>query len=145
MILSFVSNHIRSAPVYVTLDVAADRDGADSELTKSISASYQMIPQGLVFQLSSDHGFQMPRDPQLITRGLNDGTLKFEADDVVNVKVLPVYVTMFYNRGRYLAAGGRHEEAIESFKEALALQPSFSLAQQAINESLSGIRKNQTK
>jgi hypothetical protein len=143
MIMSFVSNHISTEPVYVTLDVAADRDGADSELTKSLSASYQMIPQGLVFQLSAERGFQMLRDPQLITRGLNDGTLKFEEDDVVNVKVRPVYATMFYNRGRYLAASGRHEEAIESFKKALALQPSFSLAQQAINESLNGIRKSE--
>jgi len=143
MILSFVSNHIRTAPVYLTLDVAADRDGEDSELTKSLAASYQLIPQGLVFQLSTDHSFQAPLDSQLITRGLNDGTLKFEADDVVNVKVLPVYATMYYNRGRYLAAGGRHEEAIESFKKALALQPSFSLAQQAINESASGFRKNE--
>ena len=144
MILALVSNHIRTAPVYVTLDVAADRDGADSELTKSLSSLYQLIPQGLVFQLSSDRGFQQPSESQMITRGLADGTLKFEADDVVNVKVLPVYATMSYNRGRYLAANGRKEQAIEAFRQALKLEPSFSLAQQAINESLNGIRKHET-
>jgi tetratricopeptide (TPR) repeat protein len=141
MILAFVSNHIRSAPVYVTLDIAADSDSADSELTKSLATSYQLIPEGLVFQLSTDRGFQQPADPQLVTRGLSDGTLKFEPDDVVKLKVLPVYATMFYNRGRYLAAAGRHEQAIEAFRKALALEPSFSLAEQAINESFSGIRK----
>jgi tetratricopeptide (TPR) repeat protein len=143
MILALVANHIRSAPVYVTLDIAADRDSTDSELTKSLAGSYQLVPQGLVFQLSTERAFQQPSDAQLITRGLADGTLKFEADDVVKVKVLPVYATMFYNRGRYLAAGSRHDQAIEAFKKALELEPGFSLAQQAINESLNSYWKDQ--
>jgi tetratricopeptide (TPR) repeat protein len=60
---------------------------------------------------------------------------------VVKLKVLPVYVTMLYNRGRYLAVNGHHEEAIDSFKQALALDGRFTLAQQAINESLAALRK----
>jgi tetratricopeptide (TPR) repeat protein len=60
---------------------------------------------------------------------------------VVKLKVLPVYVTMLYNRGRYLAANGRHEQAIESFKQALGLQPGLNVAQQSINESLDAMRK----
>jgi tetratricopeptide (TPR) repeat protein len=59
----------------------------------------------------------------------------------VKVKVLPVYATMFYNRGRYLASGSRHDQAIEAFKNALELEPGFSLAQQGIGESLNAIRK----
>jgi tetratricopeptide (TPR) repeat protein len=105
---------------------------------------YQLVPQGLVFQLSTERGFLEPSDAQLITRGLVDGSLKFETDDVVKVKVLPVYATMFYNRGRYLAAGDRHDQAIGAFKKALELEPSFSLAQQAISESLNAIRKSGT-
>lgn len=135
MILAIVSNHLRSGPVYVTLDIAANRDGADSELTKSLGGSYQLVPQGLIFEATPRREFQQPNDRPLVTRGLADGTIKFEDNDVVKVKVLPVYVTMFYNRGRYLAANGRHEQAIEAFKQALALQPGFSLAQQALNES----------
>jgi tetratricopeptide (TPR) repeat protein len=141
MILAFVTNHIRSAPVYVTLDVAANREGTDSELTKSLGGSYQFVPQGLVFQLSASREFQQPAEPQLVTRGLADGTLKFEDDDVVKLKVLPVYVTMFYNRGRYLAVNGHHEQAIDSFKQALALNPRFTPAQQGVNESLAALRK----
>lgn len=141
MIVALVSNHIRSAPVYVTLDIAANRDGTDSELTKSLAGSYQFVPQGLVFQLSTSREFQQPAEPQLITRGLSDGTLKFEDDDVVKLKVLPVYVTMLYNRGRYLAVNNYHEQAIDSFKQALALDTGFSLAQKAINESLAALRK----
>lgn len=141
MILAFVTNHVGGAPVYVTLDIAANREGPDSDLTKALAGSYQLIPRGLVFQVTPDRGFSQPANPQLLTRGLTDGTIQFEDDDVVKLKVLPVYVTMLYNRGRYLAANGRYEQAIESFKQALALQPSFTAAQQAINESLSTIRK----
>jgi tetratricopeptide (TPR) repeat protein len=141
MILAFVTNHIRSAPVYVTLDIAGNRDGQDSELTKSLAGSYQFVPRGLIFEVLSSREFQQPAEPQLITRGLADGTLKFEDDDVVKLKVLPVYVTMLYNRGRYLAVNGHHEEAIIAFKQSLAIDPNFSAAQRAINESLAAIRK----
>lgn len=141
MILAFVTNHINSAPVYVTLDIAGNRDGPDSELTKSLGASHQFIPQGLVFQLLTSREFQQPDEPQLTVRGLADGTLKFEDDDVVKLKVLPVYVTMFYNQGRYLAVNGHHEEAIRSFKQALDIDPSFTLAQKALNDSLAALRK----
>ena len=141
MILAFVTNHIRSARVYVTLDIAGNRDGQDSELTKSLAGAYQFVPQGLVFQVLSSREFQQTAEPQLITRGLVDGTLKFEEDDVVKLKVLPVYVTMLYNRGRYLAVNGHHDEAITAFKQSLAIDPNFTAAQRAINESLGALRK----
>jgi tetratricopeptide (TPR) repeat protein len=141
MILAFVINHIRSAPVYVTLDIAGNRDGPDAELTKSLAGLYQFVPQGLVFQVTTDREFRQPADSQLIMRGLADGTIKFDENDVVKLKVLPVYVIMSYNRGRYLAANGRHEQAIESYRQSLALNPTFSLAQQALNESLNAMRK----
>lgn len=141
MILAFVTNHMKSAPVYVTLDIAGNRDGPDAELTKSLGAAYQFIPQGLVFQLLTSREFQQPAELQFSLRGLADGTLKFEDDDVVKLKVLPVYVTMFYNQGRYLAVNGHHEEAINSFKEALEIDPGFTLAQKALNESLAALRK----
>jgi tetratricopeptide (TPR) repeat protein len=141
MILAFVSNQIRSAPVYLSLDVAANRDGQDAELTKSLAATYQFVPQGLVFQIATDRDFRPPDDSRLTTRGLTDGTISFDDDDVVMLKVLPVYMNMLYNRGRYLAAYGRHEQAIEAFKKSLELSPKFALAQTALNESLSAIRR----
>jgi tetratricopeptide (TPR) repeat protein len=144
MILAFVSNHIRSAPVYITEDVATNYQGQDSELTKSLSTIYSpFIPQGLVFQLSTDPQFHEPANPQLLTRGLFDGTIKFDDDDVVMIKVRPVYLTMLLNRGRYLAIYGRQEKAIEAFKQALALDPDFKYAQQALNESASALRKGE--
>ncbi len=141
MILAFVSNHIKSASVYLTLDVAGNREGQDAELTKSIAGSYQFVPQGLVFRLATDREFRDSANPKLLTRGLADGTISFEGDDVVTLKVLPVYVNMLYNRGRYLAAYGRHEQAIEEFKGSLNLNPGFTLAQQGLNESVNALRK----
>jgi len=141
MILALAGNHIQSAPVYLTLDIAGNREGQDAELTKSLAASYQFVPQGLVFQIAPGREFRQPANLSLVTRGLADGSIKFADDDVVTLKVLPVYVNMVYNRGRYLAAYGRHEQAIEAYKDALVLNPRFTLAQQSMNESLSSLRK----
>jgi tetratricopeptide (TPR) repeat protein len=140
MILALVTSHFKSAAVYVTSDIAANRKGTDLKLTRSLASAYQFVPQGLIFQLAQKGVFQRPSDHELVTRGLTGGGMKFEEDDVVRVKVLPVYVMMAYSRGRYLAAYGRHEQAIEAFKRALALDPGFSLAQQAIDESLGAMR-----
>jgi tetratricopeptide (TPR) repeat protein len=140
MILVFVSNHVQMAPVYVALDIAGNREGQDAELTKSLAARYEFIPQGLLFQLAAERSLPSTGEPQLLTRGLADGTVEFADDDVVTQKVLPVYVNMLYNRGRYLALHGRHEQAIAAFKQSLILNPRFTLAQQAINESLNALR-----
>ena len=135
LILTLISQHLRAAPVYMTQDLALGRDPDSSGLTRSLTATYQLAPQGLVFQLFTDHAFHEPALPQLQTRGLADGTLRFDADDVVRLKVLPVYLSMLYNRGRYLGVHGLYERAIAAFEEALQLDPTFFLAQRAVAES----------
>ncbi|HYV07640.1 MAG TPA: tetratricopeptide repeat protein, partial [Blastocatellia bacterium] len=142
MIQSFVVNHLRSAPVYITQDIALDRESADAELTKWLSDSYQSVPQGLVFQVTAKGEAVELTDARFVTRGLWDGTLKFEPDDVVKIKVIPVYIGMMYNRGRYLAVIGRHEEAIQAYQQALAYEPSFAAAQKSLSESQSALRKS---
>ncbi|HWO00525.1 MAG TPA: DUF2723 domain-containing protein [Blastocatellia bacterium] len=144
MIIAFVIDHLRQAPVYVTQDLAINREGADAELTKWLSDTYQFVPQGLVFQVAEKGAPVHLSESQLVTRGLADGSVRFEVDDVVKVKVIPVYVGMLYNRGRYLAATGRNQQAIESFKAALDLQPNFLAAQQAIDEALNAQRRSTT-
>lgn len=144
MIQSFVVNHQRTAPVYVTQDIALNRESADAELTKWLSDSYQFVPQGLVFQVTARGEAVDLTEEKLETRGLWDGTLRFESDDVVKKKVIPVYVGMMYNRGRYLAVLGRNEEAIEAFKQALEMEPGFSAAQKSLSESQTVLRKSRT-
>jgi hypothetical protein len=139
MILAFIATQVRTAPVYVTQDVLLSPETRGSRLTKALVSAYQLVPQGLVFQLFADRVFHEPAAPQLRTRGLVDGTLQFAPDDVVLVKVLPVYLTMPYNRGRYLAANGRHADAVAAFRQALALDPTFAPAQRGLTDNLNAV------
>jgi Protein of unknown function (DUF2723) len=134
MIQSLVTNENRVGPVYITKDLLFS-DESGRELSTWLTHNYQLVPQGLVFHLASDQSFHDLPDVRLQTRGLADGTLRFDKDDVVNLKVLPVYTTMLINRGRYLAAFNQHERAVALFRQALALDPGLAAAQQGLAES----------
>jgi tetratricopeptide (TPR) repeat protein len=134
MIQSMVRNEIKVAPVYITNDVLS-ADKTNGYLTRWIPQSYQLVPEGLAFDLATDQGFHDLPDTRLRTRGLADGTMRFASDDVVKLKVLPAYTRMLTNRGRYLASFSQYERAILAFKEALALDPKLAPAQQGLAES----------
>ncbi|HEV8485545.1 MAG TPA: DUF2723 domain-containing protein, partial [Blastocatellia bacterium] len=123
MILAFTAAQRQVAPVYITQELVVGGDGNYRDLTKAFESAYQFVPQGLVFELVPTREFREPSDPKLVTRGLTDGSIRFENDDVVSIKVLPVYLSMLVNRGRYLAAFGRHEQAIQALNQALVLDP----------------------
>jgi tetratricopeptide (TPR) repeat protein len=134
LIHSIVTKEITVGPVYITKDLLS-ADQTNAYLIRWIPQTYQLIPQGLVFRLATDQSFHDSPEPHLQTRGLADGTLRFEKHDVVNLKVLPVYTSMLINRGRYLAAFNQHERAISLFRQALALDPELDAARQGIAES----------
>ena len=139
MIQSMVRNEIKFAPVYITNDVLS-ADKTNSYLTQWIPQTYQLLPQGLVFNLATDQSFHDSPDPHLRTRGLADVAVRSASDDVVTLKVLPAYTRMLINRGRYLALFNQHERAILAFKEALALDPNLAAAQQGLAESTAKLR-----
>src|SRR5882724_8151075 len=134
MIQSIVTNESRVAPVYMTNDLVSS-DSVNGELTRWLTQKYQLVPQGLVFNLADAQGFHDSPDVHLEVRGLADGTLRFGKGDPVNAKVLPSYANMLINRGRYLALFGQHERAIAAFEQALMLNPNLSLARQGLAES----------
>jgi tetratricopeptide (TPR) repeat protein len=140
MIQSMVTNEGRVAPVYMTNDLLSS-DSVNGELTRWLSQKYQLVPQGLVFNLADGQGFHDSPDVHLQIRGLGDGTLRFGKGDPVNVKVLPVYANMLINRGRYLVLFGQHERAIAAFEQALALNPDLALARQGLTESEAKARR----
>jgi tetratricopeptide (TPR) repeat protein len=140
MIQSMVTNEGRVAPVYMTNDLLSS-DSVNGELTRWLTQKYQLVPQGLVFNLAGGQGFDDSPDVHLQIRGLADGTLRFGKGDPVNVKVLPVYANMLINRGRYLALFGQHERAIAAFEQALALNPDLALARQGLTESEAKARR----
>ena len=139
LVRSMVRNEINVAPAYITNDVLS-ADKTNGYLTQWIPQTYQLVPQGLVFDLAIDQGFHDSPDPHLRTRGLADGTLRFADDDVVKLKVLPAYTRMLTNRGRYLALFNQHERAIAAFNEALALDPNLTASRQGLAESAAKLR-----
>ncbi len=139
MIQSIVTNESKVAPVYTTRDLLF-ADTVNGELTRWLTQNYQLVPQGLVFNLAGDQSFHDSPDLRLQTRGLADGTLRFEKDDVVNLKVLPVYTSMLINRGRYLTVFNQHERAIAAFRQALALDPGLAAARQGLAEITAKLR-----
>ncbi len=140
MLRSIVINENRVAPVYITRDLLF-AETTNAELAKWINQNYQLVPEGLVFKLAGDQSFHDSPNPQLKTRGLADGTVRFENDDVINVKILPVYTSMLINRGRYLGLFNQHERAIIAFRGALALDPSLAAAREGLTESAAKLRK----
>jgi hypothetical protein len=140
MIQAMVTNENRLAPVYMTNDLISTNTN-NSEVTRWITQTYQLVPEGLVFELVSDHNFHDPGELHLQTRGLADGTQQFEKDDVVNIKVLPSYTSMLVNRGRYLAHFDELKPAIDAFQAALALDPTQAAAEQGLEESVGRLRK----
>jgi hypothetical protein len=139
MIQTIVRNDIKVAPVYVANDVLLPNQ-TNGYVTQWIPQSYQLVPQGLVFNLATDQSFHEPRDWNLQMRGLTDGTVRFEKDDVINTKILTAYSRMLTNRGRYFALFNQHERAIVAFKEALALDPNLAEAQKGLAESDAKLR-----
>ena len=140
MIQSMVTNESRVAPVYMTNDLISS-DSVNGELTRWLTQKYQLVPQGLVFNLADGQGFHDSPDVHLQISGLADGTLRFGKGDPVNVKVLPSYANMLINRGRYLALFGQHERAIAAFEQALVLNPNLTLARQGLAESAAKARR----
>jgi hypothetical protein len=140
MIQSMVMNESRVAPVYMTNDLLSS-DSVNGQLTRWLNQKYQLVPQGLVFNLADGQGFHDSPDVRLQIRGLAGGTLRFAKGDPVNVKVIPVYTNMLINRGRYLALFGQHERAIAAFEQALALNPDLALARQGLAESAAKARR----
>lgn len=141
MIFSFITNHLKNAPVYATQEIIINRGGPDSELTSFLTEKHLVIPEGLVFKVSPKDEPPVSKDSSISTRGLNDGTLKFADDDVVTKKVFPVYLVMLTNRGRFFALQNQHEKAAEFFKQALALDPNYTPAKTLLNTSLDALKR----
>jgi len=139
MIQAMVRNEIKIAPVYITNELLVPNQ-LNSYLIQWIPQTYQLVPRGLVFDLTTDQSFQDSPDPHLRVQGLADGTVRFEKDDVANTKILPAYTRMLTNRGKYLAMFNQHERAILAFKEALALDPNLAEAWKGLAESEAKLR-----
>ena len=131
MIASFITKHLTTGNVYVTLELAA---GGIQEpgIRKALGNRYELIPEGLVFRISEKSDPKEIKAPELQLRGLNDGTVKLRSDDVARRTVIPIYLNMLTNTGSYLASKGQHERAIAQFNLALSIDPTFEPAKRSL-------------
>lgn len=118
MLRSFVNRELETAPVYVTAELILTKENQNINFIEWLRHNFQPVPRGLVFQLKRDNEFDDPGEPHLQTRGLIDGTIRFAEDDVVKLKVLPIYKAMLQSRGQYLAHFHQQERANAAFEEA---------------------------
>jgi hypothetical protein len=139
LIRSFVNKELQLAPVYITQDILFMTEGEDKELTQWLNDNYQAFPEGLIFELSKDRAFHELGDVRLETRGLHEKMAACEPDEVVNLKIAPVYKMMLLNRARYFAYFNRHKQAVAAFQQALAFDPDFALAKQGLLESMNEV------
>jgi hypothetical protein len=126
MVVGLVDAH--RGPAYATSDVVLPDFTPDPGLARRLLARFTLAPRGLVFELGREPGFREPGEIRLRARGLFDGTLHLEPDDVALTKVRPMYLSMLTNQGRYLAASGKTAAAAEAYRTALGLDPAFAPA-----------------
>jgi hypothetical protein len=137
MVLGLVDAH--RGPVYATSDVVLPDFTPDPGLARSLLGRFTLAPRGLVFELRRDAGFRDPGESSFRARGLFDGTLRFEPDDVALTKVRPVYINMIANRGRYLEAFGQNARAERDYLQTLAWDPNQVVAAQGLARIRAGV------
>lgn len=140
LVLELMAARLRDGRAYATSDAVLG--GADRPLAEALQRAYAIVPVGLVFELLPKDALgtaaeeRARRDGafELRPRGLFDGTRVFDPDDVVTLKVRPVYLTMLANRGRYLAARGDRDGAAAAYRQVLAWDPNDPRARSGLAE-----------
>ncbi len=120
LILSMIAEHLKHGPVYTTFDVALSAEPRDRNLVARLREAYDVVPCGVVVRLVPAGARYDAPDVRLETRGLADGTVLYDPDDVVPTEIVPVYAGAFELRSRYLAALGRRDEARAVLERAAA-------------------------
>lgn len=129
MVLALAAADAAKGRAFATSDVVLPQS-PDPPLAERFARTFPLTPRGLVFSLRSPFDADPP--PELRPRGLFDGTLELEPDDVASLKVRPVYVSMMANRGQFLLAQGDRKGAEAAFRQALEWDPAFAPARAAL-------------
>ena len=133
MLLDLVARGLERGSVYVTRDFAQPPFAADPAFAAKLAAAYQLVPRGLLFELTRNRDFVDPGPFAETNRELFDRARPLDPGSVAALKVRPVYLSMITSRGLYYAAHGRLPEARAALLEALVLDPSYDPARQAFN------------
>lgn len=113
VIAAFVRLASESGPVFATQDIAVEGNTA-----ARLARRYTFAPQGPVLRLFPDSRFHEPPMVPVRLRGVTDGGVRLERDDVVREKVLPAILRMLTLRALYLGYYGRRDAARKALAEA---------------------------
>jgi hypothetical protein len=122
LLSSLVRVALESGPAYTTQEIALEGNTA-----QLLAREYSLVPTGLILRLFLDPGFHEPVAAQVALRGLTDGTVSHEPDDVARQQVLPAVLRSLELRGLYYQAFGRTDSAQEAFAEADQLRSRLGL------------------
>lgn len=132
MIFALVDSAREGGPVYATPDLALPPLASDPGLPQRLARRYVYLPRGLVFELATDTAFVDSGSPDWSSRGVFASRRPLDPNGVEATKVRPAYLAMITSRGLYLAGHGREPGARAAFEEALALDPGYEPARQAL-------------
>jgi hypothetical protein len=132
LVIASLTAYLRTGRVYLTREVALGLDDKGGALARELRARYQLVPQGLVFELRRDRAFQ-PLEPLEFDVGrIAQVRRRVAGDHIVAQRIAPAYSDMLANRGLYLESHGRCEEATWSLMNALAIEPTNAAARAAL-------------
>ena len=123
LIISLIEQHLRRGPVYVSVEVAASNEPRDVNLRKRMADRFDIVPRGLLIELMPGHAFRDVHYTPLQTRGVADGTIRYDDDDVVPAEIVPAYRGIYVMTGRYLAIEKKFDEALLAYRAASAIDP----------------------
>jgi hypothetical protein len=122
-VISMISEHLRRGPVYITNDIAASTSPRDANLRKRIAQTWNVVPRGLLIELAPGRAMRDIHFTAMETRGVSDGSIAYDDDDIVPTEIVPAYRTMYVITARYLGIEKKFDEAILAYKAALAIDP----------------------
>ena len=124
LLLSLIVHHLPRGPVYITDELAASTLPRDANLRKQMGERWDIVPRGVLVELVPEAKLKanVTYTP-LQMRGVADGTIEYEDDDVVPTEILPAYRTILVMTGRYLALQKKFDEALLAYRAALGLDP----------------------
>lgn len=127
LLLSLIVHHLPRGPVYITDELAASTLPRDANLRKQMGERWDIVPRGVLIELVPEEKLKanVTYTP-LQMRGVADGTIEYEDDDVVPTEIVPAYRTILVITGRYLALQKKFDEALLAYRAALSLDPGNS-------------------
>jgi hypothetical protein len=126
--LALVGARLRQGPVYVTFEVMVGHQGKPDSLASKLAARYQLIPQGLVFELSPDPAFREPDALTLDVEPVLTAARQDGPDAPVAERMAILYRDMLISRGLYLERHDRCPQALDAFALALSIDATSAMA-----------------